>query len=689
MQYSTSTSSQKGIFVSDFQQFQFAVYQQFEDMKQHPLFVVDASADELWEKYLSSYPEGTNPIFRKRGTYDCSCCRQFVKKIGPVVTLSGSSITTVWDNIPDNMPEHFKPVAQALSSLVKSRKVVDVFYHVERKVGQQVSYEYPLEINSSVQEWNHFYCEIPAAHCKHGPDIAAAQGNARTNKEVLQSSLETITPEACNIVLELIDQNSLYRGQEQKFTVQLCKSLLSRYHATCISGSIAVENFLWTESLHLKDHSKIKNKAVGTLLVDLSKGVDLEDAVRMFEAKMDARNYQRPKALATKTMIEGAQKTLESLGLTDSLFRRYATADDITINNVLYASREIRREKNVFDTLKDSVADKVPDFSKLEEVPVNQFIGQVLPSAKSLEVWFDRDLTSNLVSLIAPQCKEAPAIFKWDNNFSWSYTGEVADSIKERVKKAGGDVEGVLRASLSWHNYDDLDLHLYTPAGHIYFGDKKCGGGFLDVDMNAGAGRTREPVENIIFKRFQDVTPGTYLLQVNQYWKRESKDVGFELELFLNGVSFFFSYAQPVTGFVTVAEFTFSPANGFKITSSLAGKTRAVAGKEIWGIQTQKFHPVQMVMNSPNHWDGNSSGNRHLFFILKDCKNPEGTRGFYNEQLKDQFKEHRKVFELLSAKTLVEPSADQLSGLGFSSTVRGNLIVKVSGSFNRTIKVML
>lgn len=43
--------------------------------------------------------------------------------------------------------------------------------------------------------------------------------------------------------------------------------------------------------------------------------------------------------------------------------------------------------------------------------------------------------------------------------------GSVADSFKEKVKAAGGNVDGFMRCSLHWFNYDDLDLHVTEPGG--------------------------------------------------------------------------------------------------------------------------------------------------------------------------------------------------------------------------------
>jgi signal recognition particle subunit SEC65 len=345
---------------------------------------------------------------------------------------------------------------------------------------------------------------------------------------------------------------------------------------------------------------------------------------------------------------------------------------------------------NIFDELSASVSEKVQKMDKVEEVTIENFISSILPKAESIEVLFENRHSYNLVSLIAPVDPDSKTMFKWNNNFSWSYAGELADSIKERVKRAGGSVNGDLRCSLSWFNGDDLDLHMKEPTGYeIFYGNRNrpsTSGGTLDVDMNAGHAHTRTPVENITYDNRRTMREGVYHLVVNQFTQREMKDVGFEVEIEFDGTIYSFSYPKALSTKenVVVAEIKYSKANGFEIVKSLPSSQTS---KTVWSLPTQTFRKVNVVMMSPNYWDDRAVGNKHYFFMLDGCSNEDKARGFFNEFLIDELTPYRKVFEVVGSKMKTEESDQQLSGLGFSSTQRNYVLCRVKGSFSRTVKI--
>ena len=278
---------------------------------------------------------------------------------------------------------------------------------------------------------------------------------------------------------------------------------------------------------------------------------------------------------------------------------------------------------------------------------------------------------------------------KCSNRFSWTYAGELTDSIKERVKQAGGSVTGDLRCSLSWFNTDDLDLHMIEAGGnHIYFSNKRSHGtgGSLDVDMNAGGRHRTDPVENITYPSRGRMEDGIYKLFVNQYTVRNSSNVGFEVEIEFDGQVHHFSYPKRLTQKENVQVAEIQLKNGeFKITKAHLDSNQTP--RTIWGVQTRAFQRVETVMLSPNHWDG-QVGNRHVFFFLEGCKNEGKARGFFNEFLTQELEQHRKVLEIVGAKVQVADSDDQLSGLGFSSTKRNTVLCRVRGSFKRDLKIV-
>lgn len=671
---------------ADFSVLQGAITTQFDRMKAHPLFRVAVSGDELWDTYLASFPEGTNLLYKTRREYDCSCCKHFIRAVGNMVAIIDNQLLTLWDIEPTGVRE-FDVVTQALSQLVKSRSVCDIFLHEDAKVGNRANRV--LNPDGTVTTYRHFYLTLPSSAFRlKGRD--AVIGKARTTYDVLTRSMDEISTDALETVIDLTKQNSLYRGTDYQ------QAVVAFYNVKQTCARLPLRdrrNFLWTASrTMMTSAAHLKNTSIGSLLMDLSDGMELDAAVRSYEVKVAPANYKRPTALVTKAMIDKAKATLETLGLTPSLERRYATVNDITVTNLLFVDRSVKGhlKGGVLDTLTPTKAVKRSEH--LEEVSLEKFLRDILPVSTGLEVLVENSHAPNFMSLIAPVHEDAPRLFKWDNGFSWSYTGDVTDSIKERVKAAGGNVIADLRCSLSWSNYDDLDLHLLEPDGYeISFLNKRYlspSHGVLDVDMNAGSGTTRTPVENICYVSRMTMKPGVYRIRVHQYAKRESTNVGFTIEVEFDGHihTLVHDRAVPQGGKIEVAHIDYTRLKGFTLTPLLPLST---ASKVIWGVPTHQFRKVTMVMRSPNFWDGQTIGNEHLFFMLDGCRHEGTVRGVYNEFLRSELEPHRKVMELVGSKVRTEESDHQLSGLGFSTTQRHHLVCRVTGSFTRQIKVII
>lgn len=643
------------------------------------VFRADASKDELWDTYINSFPEGTNPIFKERTEHDCNCCKSFIRSVGSMVVVGDNgTLSSIWDVSVD---DDYQVVTDALSKLVKSKKIRSIFLSDEAQIGAETTLSHDI----TLKEWSHFHYSLPDTLVDKY-NLASRVGAVSTNKSVLKSSLSIISASAIETVEELIAQNSLYRGEEHLKAIKAFKKAEQRYSKVNTSKA---DTLLWVMATELGELCRFKNTVIGTLLVDISEGIDLEVAVKKFEVKVAPSNYKRTSAVITQGMIKRAEEKFKELGFEGAEQRRYAVLDDITINNVIYADKSVKAFKGVFDSLSDDVTPKLPKLDSIKEVTVQEFIDNVLPKANDVEIMFDNKHTSNLVSLIASVNEDAKNMFKWGNKFSWSYNGEVTDSIKERVKAAGGSVEGFMRASLSWFNYDDLDLSIIEPKGKICFRNKRSSttGGVLDVDENAGAGKTREPVENIIYKDPARIKDGIYEVIVHNYAKRENRGGGFELQFEFDNKEYLFSYDKNVRDNQKISVLKFEVKNGeLTIIKSLPSTSSTKSVNE-WGIDTSKFHKVTSIMNSPNHWDGEETGNKHVFFMLDGCNNPDKARGFYNEFLSNDLTEHRKVFEVLGSKLKTEESTNQLSGLGFSTTKRDSVICKVSGNFERFIKI--
>lgn len=658
------------------------------------LFVVDVGDKaEFNNRYLDSFPTGTNEIFRERREHDCSACRHFIKAFGNVVAIKDSKVTSIWDFDAGE----YQQVADAMSAFVKSCPVTDVFVTDEFAFG--VDWNDESKDGNKIR-WYHFSVELPKKFVisRSGRTLDTIRGQYRDTCHVFQRSLAELTEDSVMTVLDLTAQNSLYKGEEWVPVLRKFLEYKTAYEKLPEKYRLL---YCWENSVKAGAVvGRIRNHSIGTLLTDISSGVDLNEAVNKYEAMVAPSNYKRPKAIYTQKMIEDAKKKIAEMGFIESLERRYAALDDITVNNILFANRDAADRmsggKDVFGQMSQGLPVNLKSFDRTEEVPILAFVKDVLPSAQSIEALLEGRHYGNMVSLIAPQVKDSKTMFKWGNNFSWAYAGNMTDSMKERVKAAGGKIDGVLRFSIQWNeqgeNNNDFDAHCLEPnKNEIFFGRKAghASGGNLDVDIIEPRRQLSNAVavENITWPSTARMPEGDYKFWVHNYNHRGGRS-GFKAEIEFDGQVYAFEYGKELrqNEDVEVGIVRYSRKDGFSMIRSMDSR---LSSRDIWGLKTNQFYPVSVVMKSPNYWDDQDDiGNLHYFFMLKGCANPENPNGFFNEYLQQDLMVHKRVFEALGGMMRVKDTEDQLSGLGFSSTQRGSLICKIDGRVTRTVKIV-
>lgn len=668
--------------MTEFVKFRDEIKNNFDNMIKFDLFKVDINKDFFWSLYLDSFPPGTNKIFKERRYYDCNTCKSFILNAGNIIAITPEfEIISIWDNIENtDVSNEFKIVSKALEKYIKSCKILSVFKSEEAIIGNEKS------LSQSLTFWNHFYINVPSK--SRSINIGKIIGEYNSNVDVYRRTLTELSLDSAEIVLDLINQNSLYRGTEH---IENIKEFirLKKHHDSLDSDK--KECFYWIKNNIF--NIKFRNTVIGTLLTDISNGEELDKAVAKYESKVAPQNYKRSSSLITSKMIDNAHKKVIDMGIEKSLYRRHSMLDDISVKDIIFVNKPTRSilENNIFTDLKKSVNKKHNiNFDKVESINLEQFY-KLIENCEDIEVFVENKHINNLFTLTSPVYDNSPNIFKWNNSFAWVYNGNFTDSIKEKVKKAGGNINAYIRFSLEWFNTDDLDLHVIEPNNnHIFFNKRVSSttGGFLDIDMNAFT-YVKDPVENIVWENKNKLIPGKYKVFVNNYRKRENIDFGFNIEFEYNGESKILSYDKPLKEQenVNVAEFTID--NSGNIVDFKPSIKSENISKEIWNINTQNFHKVNIITHSPNYWGENKVGNKHLFFIINECKNPDNIRGFFNEYLKQDLNEHRKVFEYLADKTKIDYNDNQLSGLGFSLTQKNEIILKLSGNFNRIVKLKI
>lgn len=666
--------------------------------KSSEVFVAGADGDALYEAYLAVFPAGTNLTFKKRPEHECSTCRQFIRRAGNVVAVDDQgAIRTVWEEASKKAPYPYNVVAAALHAIVITGDISDLFRVSQKEGSFGAATTRSLSTDGKALTWNHLHTgPIPKRLQAASPD--QVRGDYRTTVQVFTRGLVELEPAAIETVLALIDANNLYRGAEHRVAVVQFKLVQAAYLAMA-EGSRGREIFAWTHATG--PAARFRNTVIGTLVQDLSEGKDVEHAVKAFETKVAPTNYKRTTAVITPAMVQKAMATIEELGLEPALERRFATIADISVNDVLWVDNSVKPAmKGGLGATLMQVAEKASaqrDTIAAEDIGLDAFIAHVLPEATGMEVLLKGEHLGNLMSLTAPIHPEPKQLFRWGNDFAWSYRGNAADSyLRQQVQSLGGRVDGVLRFSHMWNhdkrNASLMDLHVFMPgSSEHYGGDHDCypsgqrvgwnrrsdapSGGVQDVDYVQAAPEGYVPVENITFPTLDRLKDGAYTFKIHNWALRQPTHGGFRAEIEFGGRVFQYDHPEPLRHkeWITLAVATLKNRE-FTIEHK---HPMGTLKQEVWGLTTEQYVKVDAVTLSPNYWGDNAVGNKHTFFVLHGAKNDEPTRGIYNEFLHPRLETHRKVFEVIGDKTKCQPTEGQLSGLGFSSTKRTDVIVRV------------
>lgn len=712
--------------------FQQLLQAQFDKMcKTGKLFRIDLSGQSIWDLYLISFEN--DPIFRdpESTEHNCKLCNNFIRRYGNIVAIDENyNIMSIFDV---EASDEYTVVAKTLSKAIRSSEISEVFFETFNELNS-LNYEkcnksnptFRLGIDKNIKRYtaeeaekfgvvkegeiktfNHFHLDIATAFIDMGnKSVESIMAEYRDAKNVFQRAMIEISLDTLKLVRDLINQGSLLDGATHLYKIEQFIPLKTQYDSLAAKDQ---DNWCWVNSYRLP-FAKFKNELIGVLCSELSEGKELNDACKAWNIRVDPANYMKAIAPITQKQINEAKEFVETNGYGESFDRRPATIDDIKASEILHVNvgKGDIKKISVFDGVKsNSTRHKRSEFEGVEVVTIEKFMKEILPTCSSVEAFLTNSHDGNMVTMTTAKNPDSKPIMKWPNNYSWTFNGNLAgkSQLAEMVEAKGGRTDGVFRFTHSWNelepNQSLMDLHVFMPGNkhtetkshNSYGSGRRVGwnlrqditsGGIQDVDYTSPAPKGYIPIENITFPSLTKMPEGKYICKVHNWSFRQTGGKGKAEIAFAGNI---YQYEYPATKnkeWITIAEITLK--NGkFTIDHKLPLVSKT--SKEIYGLETNQFHKVNLVSLSPNHWEDAAVGNKHYFFMLDGCKSPAAIRGFHVENLSADLLQYRKVLETLASISMIDPIDKQLSGLGFNATVKDELIVKLSGSHKRVIKI--
>ncbi|MNL91059.1 hypothetical protein D3C81_07870 [compost metagenome] len=644
-------------------------------LKKEGVKLYKTNSKGLYDAYLGGIPQ------EHKQFYTCNSCRLFIEKFGGLVVLDKNlkMRSAFWDL--DKTPEFFKASVTWMLDIISESTITGVFVAEKAQIGIPVNYD------QEGVKWTHFSAKVPLTLVNKSRSMTHRQVMAEKAEEftMLIKALEKYSLKVVNDTLAIVESGELFRQDKCLEKAKWFKEVKQGYDK---QKTATKRNYLWSVVANAPAHfCHINSSVYGTLLSDVNEGLSFEGIKRSFEAKMET--YMRSQKGPSANQIYEAEKKIVDLGLADSLVRRYANYEEIP--EFLWKKRGVVAAK---EPKKGGVFGHIQPREKVDPVVSSdlalpsklitweKFKNTILPSAEKVELLTDNP--NRFMALITEGVEGSENILQWDNPFSWYYHKGIDGEVKKRVEAAGGRYENnKIRCSLIWEGLTDLDLHCITPTGeHIYYdrGSRKdTYGGYLDIDMNGVDRNSEHPVENMRWA--SKAAEGKYVFYVNNYNENVNHSgTPFKAELEIGGAVFTF-IGKPLKHKEKIVVFEFYYEEG-KIPT-IVGATQSNS----WEVPMGQFVEVEGITKSPNMWGENTITHvgEHVFFLIKDCKDlSEGLgRGFFNETLKSELTQYRRVLEAYTAQTPIEGVEEASAcGVGYSKDSEWNVTLKVTSNGN-------
>lgn len=281
-----------------------------------PIFRVDAPGQ--FERFLSWFPEPN------RQHYRCHACRTFFDQAAQLVLCDrdGRITPLCWN--ASTRRDGFFDIIHDLEVFVSHCQILRPYHNAGYRKFLGVA-QTPPDRNGYI--WEHLYGVIPAFHSSF--PSKSSQADFALLVETINRPGQSFDQKlrVAQQAIGLLESGAFPRAYLVLPMARWWHSLLQHWMILPHRQRI---NALWHATVTAPaGYCHIKNTVLGTLLDDLSVGMDAWSARHRYSNKINPQQYQRPTAEPTGGQIDVAEKRIEELGIARSLERRFARFDEV------------------------------------------------------------------------------------------------------------------------------------------------------------------------------------------------------------------------------------------------------------------------------------------------------------------------------------------------------------------------